>query len=183
MRKTWTLWLAALGAASALTLAILDAPAVEALAELEPLATAIGNLMPLLLTSLVIYFIPLLVAKARRPPAIAGNRRPQPLRRVDGHRLDRGPRLGLHQADARDPGEIKGENNAMYGISPAIIATLAVLAAPAMAESTVQRDAPTTRFYDSRGNLTGSATTYGNQTNFYAPNGTHTGTATQKGGR
>ena len=64
-----------------------------------------------------------------------------------------------------------------------IAATLAILAVPALAESTVQRDAPTTRFYDSRGNLTGSATTYGNQTNYYAPSGQHTGTATHNSGR
>jgi opacity protein-like surface antigen len=62
-------------------------------------------------------------------------------------------------------------------------AALAALAAPALAESTAQRDAPTTRFYDSRGNLTGTATTYGNQTKFYAPNGPHTGTATHSSGR
>jgi hypothetical protein len=57
--------------------------------------------------------------------------------------------------------------------------------APARAQhaSTVQRDAPTTRFYDSRGNLTGAATTYGNQTKFYAPNGQHTGTATHSSAR
>jgi hypothetical protein len=43
------------------------------------------------------------------------------------------------------------------------------VAAPSFAASTVQRDAPTTRFYDARGNVTGSASTYGNVTKFYAP--------------
>ena len=32
-----------------------------------------------------------------------------------------------------------------------------------VAHAQTKRDAPTTRFYDSRGNLTGSASTYGNQ--------------------
>lgn len=36
-----------------------------------------------------------------------------------------------------------------------------------VAHAQTKRDAPTTRFYDSRGNLTGSASTYGNQTRFF----------------
>ena len=58
--------------------------------------------------------------------------------------------------------------------------TFAAVAAPALAESTTQRDAPTTRFYDSRGNPTGSASTYGNQTKFYDARGNHVGTAQTK---
>jgi YD repeat-containing protein len=53
--------------------------------------------------------------------------------------------------------------------------------AVAYAGSTAQRDAPTTRFYDSRGNLTGSASTYGNTTKFYAPDGRLVGSATRNG--
>jgi YD repeat-containing protein len=48
------------------------------------------------------------------------------------------------------------------------------------AESTAQRDAPTTRFYDSRGNATGSASTYGNQTRFYDSRGNSVGTTTRQ---
>lgn len=48
------------------------------------------------------------------------------------------------------------------------------------AELTTQRDAPTTRFYDSRGNATGSDTTYGNQTRFYDARGNSVGTATRQ---
>jgi hypothetical protein len=44
--------------------------------------------------------------------------------------------------------------------------------------STIQRDAPTTRFYDSRGHSLGSASTYGNTTRFYDARGNHIGTAT-----
>jgi len=51
------------------------------------------------------------------------------------------------------------------------------------AESTAQRDAPTTRFYDSRGNVTGSASTYGNQTKFYDARGNHVGNAVSNGSR
>jgi hypothetical protein len=46
-----------------------------------------------------------------------------------------------------------------------------------MPGSTVQRDAPTTRFYDSRGNVTGSASAYGTTTRFYAPDGKPIGSA------
>lgn len=53
----------------------------------------------------------------------------------------------------------------------------------AHAESTTQRDAPTTNFYDARGNKTGSASTYGNTTNFYDSRGNKVGTATNNGGR
>ena len=56
-------------------------------------------------------------------------------------------------------------------------------ASTAMAESTTQRDAPTTRFYDSRGNSTGSASTYGNRTEYYDARGNHTGTATSHEGK
>jgi hypothetical protein len=54
-----------------------------------------------------------------------------------------------------------------------LIAALLMLtiATPAFAASTVQRDAPTTRFYDARGNVTGSASIYGNVTKFYALDG------------
>jgi hypothetical protein len=61
-----------------------------------------------------------------------------------------------------------------------LILAAMVLATPAMAGSTTQRDAPTTRFYDSRGNSTGSASTYGNQTKFYDARGNHVGTAQTK---
>jgi hypothetical protein len=53
----------------------------------------------------------------------------------------------------------------------------------AHAESTTQRDAPTTRFYDSRGNVTGSASTYGNTTRFYDSRSRSLGTATHNNGR
>jgi YD repeat-containing protein len=65
--------------------------------------------------------------------------------------------------------------------------TIVILAVAMTAEghaaSTTQRDAPTTRFYDSRGNLTGSASTYGNQTRFYDSRGRSLGTATHNHGR
>jgi YD repeat-containing protein len=57
----------------------------------------------------------------------------------------------------------------------------ATITAPALVASTVQRDALTTRFYDARGNLTGSATTYGNQTKFYEKDGKLIGSATTRG--
>jgi YD repeat-containing protein len=44
--------------------------------------------------------------------------------------------------------------------------------------STAQHDAPTVRFYDGRGNVTGSASTYGNTTRFYDAHGNAVGTAT-----
>jgi hypothetical protein len=62
-------------------------------------------------------------------------------------------------------------------------ALAAPLPQPAFAGSTVQHDAPTTRFYDSRGNSLGSASTYGNTTKFYDARGNLTGSATMKGGQ
>jgi hypothetical protein len=59
-------------------------------------------------------------------------------------------------------------------------AMLTLTIGSAHAESTVQRDAPTIRFYDARGNVTGSASTYGNVTKFYAPDGRLNGSATRK---
>jgi YD repeat-containing protein len=66
-----------------------------------------------------------------------------------------------------------------------LISLAGVSVAPASAQhaSTAQRDAPTTRFYDSRGNVTGSASTYGNQTRFYDARGNSVGTATNNGGK
>jgi hypothetical protein len=64
-------------------------------------------------------------------------------------------------------------------VAAALITALAP--APALAGSTVQRDAPTTRFYDSRGNSVGSATTYGKTTRFYGPEGRSLGSATRNG--
>jgi YD repeat-containing protein len=55
-------------------------------------------------------------------------------------------------------------------IKLAVAAALAVTT-PALAGSTEQRDAPTTRFYDARGKSTGSASTYGNTTKFYDERG------------
>jgi hypothetical protein len=46
------------------------------------------------------------------------------------------------------------------------------------ADSTAQRDAPTTRFYTPDGKSAGSATTYGNTTKFYAPDGRLLGSVT-----
>jgi YD repeat-containing protein len=46
-----------------------------------------------------------------------------------------------------------------------------------------QRDAPTTRFYDSRGNVAGSASTYGNTTRFYDARGNSIGSSTTTGRR
>lgn len=62
-------------------------------------------------------------------------------------------------------------------------AALAALATPALAGSSTQRDAPTTRYYDNRGHMTGSASTYGNQTRFYDSRGNHVGTAIHRSGR
>jgi hypothetical protein len=66
-----------------------------------------------------------------------------------------------------------------------LITALVLLAcgSHAHAQSTTQRDAPTTRFYDSRGNSVGSATTYGNTTTFYGANGSVVGRATRQGQR
>jgi hypothetical protein len=58
-----------------------------------------------------------------------------------------------------------------------IAAALAAIGSGALAESTMQRDAPTTRFYDSRGNSIGSASTYGNRTDYYDARGNHTGSS------
>ena len=41
---------------------------------------------------------------------------------------------------------------------------------------TIRKYAPTVRFYDARGNVTGSASTYGNITKFYGPDGWLVGT-------
>jgi hypothetical protein len=46
-----------------------------------------------------------------------------------------------------------------------------VFASFAYPESTKQRDAPTTRFYNTDRSSAGNASTYGNVTKFYAPNG------------
>ena len=66
----------------------------------------------------------------------------------------------------------------------AITAIVLIAAAtPAIAGSTVQRDAPTVRFYNPNGSTAGSATTYGNTTKFYAPDGKPTGSATSNAGK
>jgi hypothetical protein len=68
-----------------------------------------------------------------------------------------------------------------YTIIAGLIVALIVFAAlitGASAGSTVQRDAPTTRFYTPDGRSAGSATTYGNTTKFYGPDG-RTGSATR----
>jgi hypothetical protein len=59
------------------------------------------------------------------------------------------------------------------------IALIAALATPALAGSTTQRDAPTTRFYTPDGRSAGSATTYGNTATFYGADGRVTGHATR----
>jgi hypothetical protein len=51
------------------------------------------------------------------------------------------------------------------------------------AESTMQRDAPTTRLYNPNGSSAGTASTYGNTTKFYAPDGRLVGSATRNGRR
>ena len=50
-------------------------------------------------------------------------------------------------------------------------------------ESTMQRDAPTTRFYTPDGKSAGTASTYGNTTKLYAPDGRLVGSATHNSGR
>ena len=55
---------------------------------------------------------------------------------------------------------------------------LIAAATAALADSTVQRDASTVRFYNPNGSTAGSATTYGNTTKFYAPDGKLTGSVT-----
>jgi hypothetical protein len=49
-----------------------------------------------------------------------------------------------------------------------------------LSRSTMQHDAPTTRFYTSDGKSAGSATTYGNVTKFYGADGRLVGSATHK---
>jgi hypothetical protein len=61
---------------------------------------------------------------------------------------------------------------------PRTAALLLALSTPVFAGSTVQRDAPTVTFRDSRGNSTGSASTYGNMTRFYDSRGNAVGSAT-----
>jgi hypothetical protein len=63
------------------------------------------------------------------------------------------------------------------------IALMIAVTSPALADSTTQRDAPTTKFYDSRGTITGSASTYGNTTNFYDARGNKIGSSTTRNGR
>jgi YD repeat-containing protein len=70
---------------------------------------------------------------------------------------------------------------ALYCVVAAVVILVSTVASHA--GSTVQRDAPTTRFYDARGNVTGSASTYGNTTKFYAPNGSPVGSTTRNGSR
>ena len=60
-----------------------------------------------------------------------------------------------------------------------LITVLAAVVSPAHAGSTVQRDAPTTRFYTPDGKSAGTASTYGNTTKFYGPDGKLTGSATR----
>jgi hypothetical protein len=56
-------------------------------------------------------------------------------------------------------------------------------ASPALAGSTTQRDAPTTRFYTPDGKSAGTASTSGNTAKFYAPDGKLVGSATRQGQR
>jgi YD repeat-containing protein len=69
-------------------------------------------------------------------------------------------------------------DNAIYMFLIAAMIVLSV--AVALAGSTTQRDAPTTRFYDARGNVTGGASTYGNTTRFYDARGNSIGTGNYK---
>jgi YD repeat-containing protein len=72
----------------------------------------------------------------------------------------------------------------MKAIKLVILFFALALVTNAHAGSTTQRDAPTTRFCDSRGNVTGSASTYGNNTTrFYDARGNAIGTATTNSGR
>jgi hypothetical protein len=64
-------------------------------------------------------------------------------------------------------------------LAAALITALAPV--PAHAQSTTQRDAPTTRFYTPDGKSAGTASTYGNTTKFYAPDGKLIGSATRQG--
>ena len=63
-----------------------------------------------------------------------------------------------------------------------LVAIALIAATPALAGSTVQRDAPTTRF-TADGKSAGTASTYGNTTKFYAPDGKLVGSATRQGQR
>ena len=54
----------------------------------------------------------------------------------------------------------------LLGLGLGVMLTIA-----ARAESTLQRDAPTTRFYTRDGKSAGTASTYDNTTKFYAPDG------------
>jgi hypothetical protein len=65
----------------------------------------------------------------------------------------------------------------------ALAALAAIIASAAFAGSTVQRDAPTVTLRDGRGNVTGRASTYGNQTRFYDSRGNSLGNATTNGRR
>ena len=66
-----------------------------------------------------------------------------------------------------------------YAILIAALILSICMITTAGAESTMQRDAPTVRFYTSDGKSAGSASTYGNTTKFYAPDGKLTGSATR----
>jgi hypothetical protein len=68
-------------------------------------------------------------------------------------------------------------------VSALVLALVALWISAVRAESTVQRDAPTVRFYTADGKSAGSATTYGNQTKVYSPDGKHVGTAVRQPGR
>jgi hypothetical protein len=67
---------------------------------------------------------------------------------------------------------------AITGLIAALI-VFACMISDASAQSTTQRDAPTTRFYTPDGKSAGTASTYGNTTKFYAPDGKLTGSATR----
>jgi hypothetical protein len=73
----------------------------------------------------------------------------------------------------------------MMRISMIIVAALALATSAHAGElhSTTQRDAPTVTFRDSGGNTTGSASTYGNETQFFDARGNHVGTSTNNGSR
>ena len=59
-----------------------------------------------------------------------------------------------------------------------MLLALLLAVGPAHAGSTVQRDAPTVRYYTPDGKPAGSATTYGNTTRYYTPDGKPAGSAT-----
>jgi YD repeat-containing protein len=72
----------------------------------------------------------------------------------------------------------------MKAIPIALVAATVLLATPALAGSTAQRDAPTTRFYDARGNSMGTATTNSSgTTTFYDARGNLVGHSTFNSGR